>query len=137
MHKHTKGRISVSSKRSHMKINLKSGFRTIRIYPLNRNKVLKQLPKTILEEKLRSMMERERKVFLEELEKKMREITKCWVIKNAKNWMSSRNETLVLIMSKKPEEVMWLRRGSDVITACIDNKEETFLTGRIRTKINK
>lgn len=58
-----------------IKTNLKSGFRKTGIFPLDKTEVLQRLPKSVLEESLKSMTDVVGDVFLEELNKKRKEVT--------------------------------------------------------------
>ncbi|KAG0443008.1 hypothetical protein HPB47_015390 [Ixodes persulcatus] len=58
-----------------IKTNLKSGFRKTGISPLDKTEVLQRLPKSVLEESLKSMTDVVGDVFLEELNKKRKEVT--------------------------------------------------------------
>ncbi|KAK8761078.1 hypothetical protein V5799_027655 [Amblyomma americanum] len=58
-----------------IKTNLKSGFRKTGIFPLDKTEGLQRLPKSVLEESLKSMTDVVGDVFLEELNKKRKEVT--------------------------------------------------------------
>lgn len=71
MHKRIEGRFFESSKRAHFKNNLKTGFRAIRINPLNSSKVSKRpFKKTVLEEDLIINDEKGGKSFLGKIEER-------------------------------------------------------------------